>query len=304
MIPLFVTSKNRPTQLRLLLESLSRNCSQLFDVSVLHFSSEPCYKEGYEKVQSENLLENIEWAEERTKWPHTERASGVFTEQFYEFLNVNKGGHFALMVDDNVFFRKTSVSPDDITRLLDEETFSFSFRLGKNTSIQNHLDGQKQLPLDIEMETEDGFIKWDWHKYNNAFTDYAFPFSWDGVVYRTDDILDILDGSDLDNDDRIHPSWKRFPLPHRLESFMGTLFNARDGLFAKKRLLCAPPHSHVVGMDYNKVINVSNRGGHRFRADEKELCESYLRGYHIDYDSMNFQNVKSAHDEIPFKLTE
>ena len=303
MISLFVTSKNRPTQLRLLLESLSRNCPELFNVSVLHFSSEACYKEGYEKVQSENLLENIEWTEERTKWPHIERSDGVFTEQFYEFLNANRGGHFALMVDDNVFFRKTSISSDDVINLLDEETFSFSFRLGKNTSIQNHLDNQEQLPLNIEQEIGD-FIKWDWHKYDNAFTDYAFPFSWDGVVYKTDDILDILDKSDLDNDERIHHSWKRFPLPHRLESFMGTLSNARHGLFAKRKFLCAPSHSHVVGMDYNKVIDVPNRGGHSFRADEKELCEAYLRGWCIDYDSMNFKNVKSAHDEIPFKLTE
>ncbi len=134
MIPLFVTSKNRPAQLRLLLESLNRNCPELFNVSVLHFSSEGCYKEGYEKVKEENLLENVQWSEERTKWPHVERANGVFTEQFYEFLNANRDGHFALMVDDNVFFKKISISADDITKLLDEETFSFSFRLGKNNT--------------------------------------------------------------------------------------------------------------------------------------------------------------------------
>lgn len=312
MIPLFICSKDRPVQLRLLLESISRNCPNLFDITILYAESLYCYTFGYHKLKDENIV-NAKWVQEKTEWQYkrvdngapmtTMRGSGVFTEQFYDFLFEHEDGHFCLMVDDNIFFRKTECSPEDILSTLDDETFCFTFRLGKNTTTQNHLDGQPQLELEVEKSEKD-FIKWDWQKYNNAFTDYAFPFSWDGVVYKTKDILTLLDGTDLDSDKRVHESWKQFPLPHRLESYMGTLSDNRAGLFSKKRLMSSFNHSHLVGMDYNKVIDVSNRGGVKFEAHENDLCTFYILGHHIDYDSMNFQNVKSAHDEIPFKLTE
>ena len=57
-------------------------------------------------------------------------------------------------------------------------------------------------------------------------------------------------------------------------------------------------------MDYNKVINVANKGGHKFRANEKLLNDLYLKGMVIDLESMDFSGIKSAHDEIPFKMRE
>ena len=66
--------------------------------------------------------------------------------------------------------------------------------------------------------------------------------------------------------------------------------------------MAAPKYSCVVGMDYNKVINVHNRGGSKFRADERGLNDLYLKDFVIDFDSMDFSSVQSAHDEVPFKL--
>ena len=36
MIPIFIFSKNRACQLRLLLESLKKNCGDIFDVTILY----------------------------------------------------------------------------------------------------------------------------------------------------------------------------------------------------------------------------------------------------------------------------
>jgi len=44
MISLFVASKNRASQLRLLLESLNRNCSDLFDLNILYNFDDDSYK--------------------------------------------------------------------------------------------------------------------------------------------------------------------------------------------------------------------------------------------------------------------
>jgi len=68
--------------------------------------------------------------------------------------------------------------------------------------------------------------------------------------------------------------------------------------------MAAPKESCVIGMDYNKVINVANKGGHKFRASEKSLNDLYLKDMVIDLESMDFSDVKSAHDEVPFKMRE
>lgn len=309
LIPLFIASKDRPVQLKLLLESIEKNAPNLFDITVLYAGSSYAYQLGYNRLKEET--EGINWVEEQTVWRYAregsetplrvERKKGVFIEQFRDFLEKNKDDHFCLMVDDNVVYRRIPVTAEEIREMLDEDTFSFSLRLGRNTTIQNHVDGQPQLPLNVEQE-HGNFIKWNWHHYHNSFTDYAFPFSWDGVVYKTSDILSLLDDTDLDNDPAVPESWKIFPLPHRLESYMGAAAEGRVSVFGQKRLLCSLNESCVVGMDYNKVIDVDNKGGAKFAANENDLCVAYLLGKCIDYDSMDLSNIKSAHDEIPFEL--
>ena len=311
LIPLFIASKDRPTQLKLLLESIERNAPDFFQINVLYSGSLYSYQLGYRKLQSE--VSNVNWIEEKTDWKYgrensstplnIQRKNGVFIEQFYDLLEANKDDVFCLMVDDNIVYNKVPISPDDARNVLDEKTFSFSFRLGRNTTIQNHLDGQPQLPLNIEKESGE-FIKWNWHNYNNNFTDYAFPFSWDGVIYRTSDIIALLDGTDLDYDPAMPDSWKKFPLPHRLESYMGAAAEGRMSVFGEKNMICSLNQSCVVGMDYNKVIDVDNKGGAKFGANENDLCTIYLLGKCIDYDSIDFSDIKSAHDELPFKLKE
>ena len=97
MIPLFIASKNRASQLRLLLESLNKNCSDLFEINILYSFDENGYQDGYKKLQDESIANNIEWQQE------DKDSNGVFVRQFYDFLDHNPD-HFALMVDDNVFY--------------------------------------------------------------------------------------------------------------------------------------------------------------------------------------------------------
>ena len=61
MIPLFISSKNRASQLRLLLESLDKNCSDLFEINILYSSGNDSYHDGYKKLQNESIVDAIEW---------------------------------------------------------------------------------------------------------------------------------------------------------------------------------------------------------------------------------------------------
>ena len=285
MIPLFISSKNRASQLRLLLESLDKNCSGLFEVTILYSSGNDSYHDGYKKLQNESIIDTIQWQKE------DEGTNGLFIRQFYDFLN-HSSDHFALMVDDNIFYRKTSMTEDRIKNILDEDTFCFQFRLGANTTIQDHLRRTEQTPLE-QGDIKEDHVRWKYTERAGKFEDYALPFSWDGVVYRTGDVLDALENTDFSSTDH---AWA--PLPHRLEEYMWKNANK----FSHRSCMTAPKESCVVGMDYNKVINVANKGGHKFRANEKSLNDLYLKGMVIDLESMDFSGVKSAHEEIPFKM--
>ena len=85
---------------------------------------------------------------------------------------------------------------------------------------------------------------------------------------------------------------------------MGAAAEGRMSVFGEKNMICSLNQSCVVGMDYNKVIDVDNKGGAKFGANENDLCTIYLLGKCIDYDSIDFSDIKSAHDELPFKLKE
>jgi len=284
MISLFIASKNRASQLRLLLESLNKNCSDLFDITILYNFDNDSYREGYEKLKQENIT-GARWEIEDAD------SNGLFVKQFYDFLH-GVGPHFALMVDDNVFYRKNDLTQSRIEAILDDETFCFSFRLGENTIVQNHLTRETQQPLD-DSDIKEDHAKWKYTDRSGKFEDYAFPFSWDGVIYRTKDVLDTLQDTDFSATDH-----KWAPLPHRLEEHMSKNLDR----FSHRQYMSAPKHSCVVGMDYNKVINVHNKGGAKFRADEKGLNDLYLKGFVIDLDSMNFSEMESSHEEVPFKL--
>lgn len=287
MIPLFISSKNRASQLRLLLESLDKNCSDLFEINILYSFDDDGYHDGYKKLQNEDIIGAIEWQKE------DEGTNGLFIRQFYDFLG-HGSDHFALMVDDNIFYRKTSLTGDRIKSILDEDTFCFQFRLGANTTIQNYLNREEQNPLGDDDIKED-YVRWKYTDRAGKFEDYALPFSWDGAVYRTGDVLDALENTDFSSTDH---AWS--PLPHRLEEYMWKNANK----FSHRPCMTAPKKSCVIGMDYNKVINVTNKGGHKFKASEKSLNDLYLKGMVIDLESMDFSDVKSAHDEIPFKMRE
>ena len=286
MIPLFISSKNRASQLRLLFESLHKNSADLFEITVLFAATNEDYTLGYNKLIEEEIIPDVQWLPEgQCSTP------GLFTEQFYHYLKENNN-IFALMVDDNLLYRKIEMTEDRIQEILDDETFCFSFRLGENTIVQNHLTRETQQPLD-DSDIKEDHAKWSYVDRSDQFEDYAIPFSWDGVIYRTKDVLDAFDGTDFTITDH---TWA--PLPHRTEAYM---YQNMEKI-SHKPMMASSKHSLIVGMDYNKVINVQSSGGAKFRADEKGLNDLYLKGFVIDLDSMNFSEMESSHEEVPFKL--
>lgn len=65
MINGLILSKNRASQLRLLLESIKINAEGFFnEIKIIYTSSDDDYAKGYEKLISEKILDNIVWEKE------------------------------------------------------------------------------------------------------------------------------------------------------------------------------------------------------------------------------------------------
>lgn len=280
-IPFLCTTKNRAAQCRLLLESINRNANGVFEPHIL-WKADPEYLPGYQKLQNEQWVKDM---------------GAVFVQetdlvkQLYEFLN-NAGPYFALFMDDCIFYRKAEFNYNDLISMFNVETWCVSLRLGCNTFIQDYMTGERQPELDVVKTKTYGankeFVYWEIEKHH-PHKNYGFHFSWDGVVYRTSDVLKIFNGTDFTCTDNQHAI-----IPQRVENYM---MNRRDQVPYK--YMTAPTESHVVCMNWNCTHQYASTG-QKFGGGMKEFQELYMLDYVIDFDSIDFSNIRSCHDELSF----
>lgn len=266
-IPTLILSKNRAPQLRLLLESLYFNATGIFDPYVCWQASTSQFESGYEKLMRE--FSNIRFARE-----------SYLLHNFYNFLDFWKKDHFALFMDDCIFYKPLRITPEELTSNLDDDTWCLSLRLGRNTTKD------AKRPLEPVSQNEN-FIKYKF-KEHGPYESYGFCFSWDGVVYKTQDVLDFFNGNDFTGTDN---QWAI--LPQKIENFSS---NNRDSI--PKNLMSCPTESHVVCMNYNSTHPAA--GFNSYPLDE--LNSRYLGGQVIDIKSINFSEIEGTHELRPFGL--
>ena len=266
-IPTLILSKNRASQLRLLLESLYFNATGIFDPYVVWTATTPDFEKGYEKLQSENF--NVYYFRE-----------SCLLQNFYAFLNQFRDGHFALFMDDCIFYKPLRTTPEELISKMDDETLCVSLRLGLNT--------RENTEKPIEAKSEDGdFLKYNFKNYS-AVDNYGVYFSWDGVIYKTQDVLDIFDGDDFTGTSN---QWAI--LPQKIENFTQ---NNRDK--CTKDLMCCPKESRVICMNYNSTHPMANFN----MSSLEDLNNRYLGGQVIDFSSINFDGITGTHETRPFAL--
>ena len=284
MIPFLCPTKNRAAQCRLLLESLHVNARGIFKPYIM-WKADPEYIAGYQKLASEQWVKDMGavFIQEQD-----------FVKDFYRFL-IDSGTHFALFMDDCIFYRPAGFTTQDLLGCLDDDTWCVSLRLGTNTQIQDYMNGEMQPELGVEASVQYGafteeelMVYWDFRKHH-VHKNYGFHFSWDGVVYRTQDILDIFNYTDFTGTDNQHAI-----IPQRIENYM---MNRRDAV--KYKYMCCPIKSHVVCMNWNCTHQYANTG-QKFGGGMREFQELYMLDHVIDLSSIDFSNVKSCHDELSF----
>jgi hypothetical protein len=176
--------------------------------------------------------------------------------------------------DDDLFFRRPPLAPS-----VPDGFAAFSLRLGENTTYAYTTD--RALPLPAHGE-QGPVIAWSWTR---AVDDFAYPFSLEGHLMRTDLVRALLSGID-------------FASPNQLE---GRMHVRRAGA---PRLLLAFRQSCVVSVPVN-TVNTStrpNRAGRDPRLSAEALNERLLAGDRIDLDAVDFSSIGAAHCELDLPL--
>lgn len=254
-IACLVYSKERAMQLDAFLRS-AKKYAPYDSIAVLWTASSENHAAAYDEIEDEHMTNVVGFAREGRM--------GVSLE---DWTRISLSLHYRVVfhTDDDVFF----AAPPEFR----DSPEIVSYRLGENTTHCHALGRTQYVPA---------HAPWRWR---DADGDFGYPLSLNGTVYRSADILPLLDFS--------------FANPTELESGLA----ARTGRFAPE-WMTAPLHSCCVSLPHNVVSSSSTcpRGANPdWQTDA--LCVRYLDGWRINLDAMDFSAVVGAHQEIPLEFT-
>jgi hypothetical protein len=276
MISAIIFSRDRANQLSLLLSSIDKNGSDLFDATVIYSASSDAFQDGY------NILED---KYEKIVWIKQKSPPSDFREITLQAVK-NSGEYVCFFVDDNILYRKVETtfgSIDAMFKYFDtqkKQLLCLSLRLGSNTSVQNEYKN-KMCPFPQELIAVDNlYALWDWTLLPKH-TNFAYPFSVDGHIYKRDQVLDMITYD--------------FDTPNGLEG---------SGEFdvTLPSLMACFDESALVNSPVNIVGSSANEAGNKYGIALEELNDLFLSGHAIDLDSMDFSDVRGCHQEIQYQF--
>lgn len=254
MTTTIIFSRNRAAQLDLLLRS-----RPLHHPVVLYRADTDEYQKGYETCQ------------------RTHRAVFIRETDFqnqFEMLLAGADRYVMLLCDDDVFYRRNIQQLPEAVLEANHDLIAFSTRLGENTVYCYPLNKHQNPPI---AQLKVFYKTWDWRV---AEHDFAYPGSIDGTVFRTNQLMMMLQ--------------KDYENPNQLEETIMT--GCRSYGLPK---LASYVESILVGMPINRVNDSHPNRCENFISAE-ELNEKYLNGERISLSTIELEKVNAAH--TPFKL--
>lgn len=285
MINLTIFSKNRASQLHLLLESIQKNINLFQEIDVIYCCTDENYKKGYEILKQHNLLPNITWIEELN-----------FRQQFLD--SINKLPYTCCLVDDAVFCREVAESEHQaIYKSLDDQNvLSFLLGVGKNITHCYTANCQAVHPQFTDC---DGYTTWNWRNVQNK-SEFRCPFMVVGNVYKRQIFSDYLSAIKTDQLFSIQGkliTCGEFSNPNSIEAALQLTYQYSDReIEVKEGELASWDQSCLVVHPMNLVQTVSSNK--TCGMDFQELNNLYLQGKTINLSSFDFTNIYSLHMEF------
>jgi hypothetical protein len=259
MISILCWSKDRACQLNALLRSLRTYIPS--SVVVLYTYSNDAFKAGYDLVRSEHPF--VTFIKEND-----------FYEDTIYSIEGMKSDNICLTTDDTFIFN----SVDDLSFIkknLNNQSV-FSFRLGYNTVIQDHITQTYQGPL-IPDKIEKNYLFWNPSKYVN-YCNYGYPHALDMHLYSTSYLLPILKEI-------------RFKTTNELEGILQKYNNRIKTLFS-------PKESVAVNIPLNNISGLT--GVNQYRMSMEEMNTEFLKGKRLFYQLGNV--IVGCHQDIEFRM--
>lgn len=276
MINVFIPSKNRACQLDLLLRSIEKNFPDTLTPTVMYVASNNNYAEGYNKV----MKRHGDWV---NFIPELNAA-----EHFYEFLD-KSNDVVGLFTDDSIFYRKATFTTNDIKSILyTQDIWSFNLRLGKNITIVDYVRNQPcPQPEFIQFYNRQDILMWKYNFIDKFSSYFAFPTSFDGCFYRSNDLLNLANRENFGE----MIKWEHMICNNGRQQLMG------------KDYLTSPLESCVVVQQVNSSHHYGHYTNHTFNRSLEGLNKAFLSGKEIDLNSMDFSGVNCCHAEIRFEYS-
>jgi hypothetical protein len=258
MINILVWSKNRACQLNALLRSLTQYIPSR--VVVLYTYSNDDFKHGYDICRQNNPF-----------------VSFIKEDDFYNdtlfCIDAMRSDHICLTTDDTVVFRSVS-DLSFIKSKLSNDTV-FSFRLGYNTVVQDHINTYLQPAL-VPDSIEKDLLFWNPKKYQGC--NYGYPHALDMHLYSTKYLLPILKEI-------------RFKTTNELEGILQKYNNRINTLFS-------PKESVVVNIPANNISGLTGVNQHSMSMED--MNNEFLKGKELHY--ILDKPVIGCHQDFNFRM--
>lgn len=264
-----IFSKDRPAQLDLFLRSMKSmfpGWHMYRDVHVLYTYSNEAFGSGY--VKTITMHPDIHYAYEN---------KGRFKSDLLNLISKDK--YFTMFfVDDNIFKNNFNVACDEVNEFVHREDIAcVSLRLCPRINYCYTMNVPMTTPTFLDPKR---YI-WTWS--NASPGDWAYPMSLDGHIFKTEEILPLLNLLSYSN-------------PNTLE---GTLACSP---FNTPNMICFED-SKIINIPANKVQDVNgNRHGNLSAWD---INEQYTRGKRLSLEKLlgktELKQNTSCHQDIPLE---
>jgi len=263
MINIIIFSKDRASQLELLLRSMKLYFKEFYNskINVLYTYSDNEYEKGYDKIFNIHNDKNINYIKETDK----------FKNHILDLLNT-ENLYTVFFVDDDVFKNTFTLDCKQFKLFtMNNDILALSLRL------HPHLTYCYSTQVRINKPNFDSNLVFKWlYEYG----DYGYPMSLDGHIFRTSDILSLTTSLYFNN-------------PNTYESVLaGSPIN-------RLKMICFE-NSIIVNNPVNRVQNTfQNVHGN---ITSKYINEKLLDDFIIDLDNFKGIINYSCHQEIDIKF--
>ena len=268
-------SRDRAMQCHAMLESLAMHASGAVEVSVLYKATTSRHQRAYDQLAA--LHPQV-----------TFHCEGDFETDARGLLAAaGEGRHKFVMflVDDTIFVGPWSAH---VRCLLDDlpRAFGISLRLGQNT-VHCYPTRIDQCPpvFDVVAEIDRDVLAWHWR---GADGDFGYPLELSSSIYRTADIIEIIER-------------KSFRNPNELEAQLAASIVPETVAWTHPRpcLLCFP-QSVAFSVPCNRVQSTyANRAGSDPALTAETLLHHWEQGYRIDVAALAGHVPRACHEEVP-----